>query len=35
VKKTKPTFNEENIIKPIPSASTMKIPKLSANNDAT
>jgi hypothetical protein len=35
VKKTKPTINEENITKPLPSTSTMKIPKLSSNNDTT
>ncbi|CAF3470262.1 unnamed protein product [Rotaria socialis] len=34
VKKTKPTINEETITKPISSAASMKIPKISANNDS-
>ncbi|CAF4934831.1 unnamed protein product, partial [Rotaria magnacalcarata] len=32
VKKTKPTINEETITKPISSAASMKIPKISANH---
>ncbi|CAF3683799.1 unnamed protein product [Rotaria sp. Silwood1] len=35
VKKTKPTNHEENLTKPISSTSSMKIPKISSNNDST
>ncbi len=35
VKKAKPTINEDHIFKPLPSTSTMRIPKLSSNNDLT
>ncbi|CAF0794084.1 unnamed protein product [Rotaria sordida] len=35
VKKTKPIPHEENLTKPISSTSSMKIPKISSNNDST